>query len=85
MLDIVLEYWKLLKLCLIIGKVFRLLGLYVVAKGIIYSFSVVPGCRKISRGISLAFNVITSINDFEDFCSSNFFFQFLIFILNNGT
>ena len=45
-LNIVLEYWKLLKLCFIIGKMFGLLGLYVVAKGIISSFSVVLGCLK---------------------------------------
>ena len=51
MLDIVLEFWKLLILCFIIEKTFGLLGLYVVVKGIIASFLVAFGCLKTSRGI----------------------------------
>ena len=52
---------------------FGLFGLYVVVKGIISSFSVVFGCLKISRGISLAFNMPASINKLGYFCSSNVF------------
>ena len=77
MLDIVLECWKLLKLCFIIGKIFGLLGFYVVAKGVISSFSVVFGCLEISRGISLAFNMLASVNDLGYICSSNVFFSYL--------
>ena len=53
MLDVVLECWKLSKLCFIIGKAFELLGWYVIVKGIISSFFAVFGCLKISRGISV--------------------------------
>ena len=55
---------------------FGLLGLYVVVKGTISSFSVVFGCLKISRGISLAFNKLASVTNLGYFCSSNVFFQF---------
>ena len=54
MMNIVLEYWKLSKLCFIIVKTFGLLGLYVKVKGIFSSDLAVSGCLKISRGISLA-------------------------------
>ena len=77
MWDIVLEYWKLSKLCFIIGKTFGLLGLYVKVKGIISSFLAVFGCLKISRGISLALNMLASISDLGYFCSSNVFFSSL--------
>ena len=77
MLDIVLEYWKLSKLCFIIGKTFGLLGLYVIVKGIISSFFAVFGYVTISRGISLALNMLASISDLEYFCSINVFFSFL--------
>ena len=52
---------------------FRLLGLCVVTKRMTSSFLVVSGCPKTSKGISLAFNMQVSINDFENFCSSNVF------------
>ena len=77
MLDVVLEYWTLLKLCFIIGKMLGLLGLYVVVKGIISSFLVVFGCLKTSRGISLAFNILVSVCDLGYFCCSNVFFNSL--------
>ena len=63
MLGIVLEYRKLSQLCFIIGKMFGLLGLYVMVKGIISSFLAVFGCLKISRGISLALNMLASVSD----------------------
>ena len=59
-LDIILEYWKLSKLYFIIEETSGLLGLYVTVKGIISSFLVVFACLKISRGISLALNMIAS-------------------------
>ena len=71
MSDNVLEYWKLSKLCFIIEKTFGLLVLYVKVKGIISSFLAVFGCLKISRGISLALNMLASITDLGYFCSSN--------------
>ena len=77
MLDIVLEYWKLSKFCVIIGKIFGLLGLYVVMKRIISSFLAVFGCLKILRGISLAHNMLTSVSNFGYFCSSNVLFSSL--------
>ena len=79
MFDIVIEYWKLLKLCSIIEKEFGLLGLYVVVKEIISSFLVIFCCCKTSRSISLAFNMLASVRDFGYFCYSNdFFFSFLM-------
>ena len=62
---------------LYVGKMFGFLGLYVVAKEIISSFSVVFGCLKISWGISLAFNILASINNLEYLYSSNGFFSSL--------
>ena len=49
---------------------FGLLRLYVIVKGIIFSFLVVFGCIKTSRGISLALNILASIRDLNYFCSS---------------
>ena len=47
------------------------------------------GWLKISRGISLALNMLASISDLGYFCSSNVFFSslkhFYIFISSNGT
>ena len=43
-------------------------------KGIISSFFAAFGCLKISRGISLALNMLASISDLGYFCSSNVFF-----------
>ena len=87
MLDIVLEYWKLSKLYFIIGKLFGLLGLDVKVKGIISSFLVVFGYLKVSRGISLALNMLASISNFRHFCSSNVLFSVFLymFILNSST
>ena len=45
-------------------------------KGIISSFFAAFGCLKISRGISLALNMLASISDLGCFCSGNFFFFF---------
>ena len=59
MLDNVLEYWKLSKHCFTIIKTFGLLGLYVIVNGIIFSFLVVFACLKTSKGIPLAFNMLT--------------------------
>ena len=75
-LDIVLEYRTLSKVCIIIGKTFGLLGLYVM-KGIISSFLAVFGYLKISRGISLALSMLAFISDLGYFCSSNVFFSSL--------
>ena len=77
MLDIVLKYSKLSKLCFTIGKTFGLLELYVIVKIIISSLLVVFGCLRILTGISLALNVLASISNFGYFCSSNFFFSSL--------
>ena len=87
MMDIVLEYWKLLKLCFIIEKTFGLLGLYVIVKGIASSFLAVYGCLKISGDISLALNKLVSVSDLGFFRFSNVFFQFFkaFFIFNNGS
>ena len=76
-LGIVLEYWKLLKLCFILEKMFGLFGLHVVVKGIISPFLVGFGCLKTSRGISWAFNMLASISFSQYFCSSNTFFSSL--------
>ena len=73
MLHIVLEYWKLPKLCFIIRKTFGLLGLYVIVKGIISSFFAVFSCLKISGDISLALNMLASLSESGYFCSSNVF------------
>ena len=70
---------------LLLKHCFRILE---IIKALLYyrkNISIIGIVCSSKRGISLAFNMITSINDFEDFCSSNFFFQFLIFILSNGT
>ena len=75
-LDIVLEYWKLSKPCFIIGRTFGLLELYVM-KGKISSFLAAFVCLKISRGISLALNMLASIRNFGYFCSSNVIFSSL--------
>ena len=77
MLGIVLEYWKLSKLYFITEKMFELMGLYVTMKGIISSFLAVFGCLKISRGISLALNMLASISDLGSLCSSNVFLSVL--------
>ena len=77
MVDIVLQHWKLSKLCFIIGKTFILLGLYVIVKGIISSVLAVFGCLESSRGVSLALNMLASISDLGYFCSSNVFFWVL--------
>ena len=66
MLGIALVYSKLLKFCFIIGKVFGFLGLYVVVKGII-CFLVAFGCLEVSKSVSLAFNILASINDLRYF------------------
>ena len=55
------------------GKIFGLLGLHVVAKGIISSFLIVFGWTKISRGISLAFTMLAFINDLGSFVLAMFF------------
>ena len=65
------------KLCFIIGKTFGLLRLYVKVKRIISSFLAIFGCLKISRGISLALNMVASISDLGYFCSSNVLFSSL--------
>ena len=88
-LDIVLENRTLSKLCIITGKTFGLLGLYVM-KGIISTFLAVFCYLKISGGISLALNMLACISDLGYFCSSNGFFSslkhfFHIFIFCNGT
>ena len=74
MLGIVLEYWKLSKLCCVIGKTFGLLGLYVILKVIISSLLIFFGCLKTSRGIFLALNMLASISDLGYFCSRNVVF-----------
>ena len=56
---------------------FELMGLYVTMKGIISSFLAVFGCLKISRGISLALNMLASISDLGSLCSSNVFLSVL--------
>ena len=74
MLNIVLEYWKLSKLCCVIGKTFGLLGLYVILKVIISSLLVFFGCLKTSRCIFLALNMLAFISDLWYFCSRNVVF-----------
>ena len=71
MLEIVLEYEKLSKLCFIIRKTFGLLGSYVVVKGVIFSLLLVFGFLKTSRVISLALNILAFISALGYFCSSN--------------
>ena len=56
---------------------FLWLGFYVKEKVIIFSFLTGFGCLKISRDISVAFNMLASISDLEYFCSSNVFFSSL--------
>ena len=56
---------------------FELMGLYVTMKGIISSFLAVFGCLKISRGISLALNMLAPISDLASLCSSNVFLSVL--------
>ena len=91
MLGIVLEYLKLSNLCLIIGKTFGLLRLYVIVKWVISSFFTAFGSLKISRGISLAVNMLASISDLEYLYPNNVFFHlfkaffFYMFIFNSGT
>ena len=83
MLDIVLEYWKLLNICFIIGKNFGLLDLHVAVKGIISSFWVTFDCLKISKDFSLVFNIVASINDLGYFhwqCFFQFFKTFFFYI-----
>ena len=46
-------------------------------KGIMSSLMAVFGWLKISRGISLALNMLASISDLGYFCSSNVFFSSL--------
>ena len=77
MMNIVLEYWKLLKLCFIIEKTFGLLGLYVIVKGIASWFLEIYGCLRISRDISLALNKLVSVSDLGFFHFSNVFFSSL--------
>ena len=55
------------------NKTFGLLGLYVIVKGIISSFLAVFGCLRISRGSSLALNMLASISNLGCFCSRNVF------------
>ena len=55
---------------------FGLLGLYVIVKGIISSFLAVFGCRKISRGISVALNMLASISDLGIFVLAMLFSVF---------
>ena len=55
------------------GKIFGLLGLYVVVKGLISSFLINFGCLEISRGISLATNMLAFISNLEYFYSVNVF------------
>ena len=71
MLEIVLEYEKLSKLCFIIRKTFGLLGSYVIVKGVIFSLLLVFGFLKTSRVISLALNILAFISALGYFCSSN--------------
>ena len=73
MMNIVLEHWKLLKLCFIIEKTFGLLGLYVIVKAIASSFLAVYGCLRISRDISLALNKLVSVSDLGFFVLAMFF------------
>ena len=77
MLDIVLEYLKLSKVCFIIGETFGSLGLYVIVKGIISSFIEGFGYRKISSGISLALIWLSSISNFGIFVLAMFSFSSL--------
>ena len=71
MLEIVLEYEKLSKLCFIIRKTFGLLGSYVIVKGVIFSLLLVFGFLKTSRVISLALNILAFISALGYFRSSN--------------
>ena len=82
MLEIVLEYEKLSKLCFIIRKTFRLLGSYAIVKGVIFSLLLVFGSLKISRVISLALNILAFISALGYFCSSN---EIAIVLLNLET
>ena len=53
------------------GKIFGMLGLYIVVKAIISSLLVVFGYLKASKDISLAFNMLASIRDLGCFYSGN--------------
>ena len=82
MLEIVLEYEKLSKLCFIIRKTFGLLASYVIVKGVILSLLLVFGFLKTSRVISLALNILAFISALGYFCSSN---EIAIVLVNHKT
>ena len=71
MTDIVLEHWKLSKLCYVIEKKLGLLGLIVIVKGIISSFLVFL----VALNVCLASNMLTSVSTLRHFCTSNVFFN----------
>ena len=78
---------KVIKALFYYRKNVWIVGIICNSKGIVFEDF---GCLKISRGISLALNVLTSISDLGYFCSV-FFFQFIkallfyILIFDNST
>ena len=79
---------KVIKALFYYRKNVWIVGIICNSKGIVFEDF---GCLKISRGISLALNVLASISDLGYFCSNVFFFQFIkavlfyILIFDNST